>query len=89
MAGREKKLHLALVFATLGIVMSSCVDDRPRPLNQAQRELKDSLILKGMRETAGQQDSICELQLDSLVNVFYDSLLRERLLEIEKLRGRR
>ncbi|TVQ49015.1 MAG: hypothetical protein EA362_05125 [Saprospirales bacterium] len=89
MAVKDKKLHLALIFATLGIVLSSCVDDGPRPLNEAQRELKDSLILKGMRETATQQDSICEMEMDSLVNIFYDSLLRERLLEIEKLRGGR
>ena len=89
MAGKEKKLHLALIFATLGVVMSSCVDDGPLPLNQAQRELKDSLVLKGMREAATEQDSICEIQMDSLVNVFYESLLRERLLEIEKLRGGR
>ncbi len=89
MAGKDKKLHLALVFATLGILMSACVDDRPKPLNQEQRELKDSLILKGMRTAAAQQDSICETELDSLVNIFYDSLLQERLKEIEKLRGSR
>lgn len=86
-ASRETKLHMALLFGTMGILMSACIDDSQRPLNQAQRDLKDSLIAQGMKEVSVQQDSLCTLEMDSLIRIFYDSLLQDRLWEIEKLRS--
>lgn len=86
---KGRKIQLAFLFGTLGILFTACVDQGPLPLDQAQIELKDSLIAEGLKKAIMQQDSICEVEMDSMVNFFYDSLLQDRLLEIEKLRGGR
>lgn len=87
---QKGRIHSILIIAVVVLLGFSSCGERPHdPLNRAQRELKDSLITEGLKQEAALQDSLCTIHGDSLIQHFYDSLLIDRLEEIEKLRRRR
>lgn len=64
-------------------VYVSCTEPPPPSLNYQERLLVDSLYNKGVDSIRPLLDSLCTRQFDSLVQVGVDSMMKERLEEIE------
>lgn len=62
----------------------SCTEPPPPTLNYQERLLVDSLYNKGVDSLRPILDSLCQVQFDSLVKVNVDSMMQERLEEIER-----
>lgn len=61
----------------------NCTEEPPPTLNSKDRDLVDSLYRVQVSEQKPIIDSICGATFDSLVQVAVDSIMLERLTEIE------
>ena len=86
---RKPIVFIALILCSFLLTMSACEEAARPPLNAAQRNMQDSIVTERLKESSLRMDSICDEQLESLVRIYYDSVLDVRLNEIKKLRSRR
>lgn len=82
--------RVLIIFISLSMItIWSCDRESPQTLSGVERDIRDSLLNLKLSDAATFQDSICNLQFDSLVKISYDSILENRLLEIQNLREKR
>ncbi len=67
------------------ILCLSCTDPPPEQLTYKQRKLGDSLAQIEMKRVADSIDSTCELRFEEYVQTAYDSILRNRKKDIQRL----
>ena len=73
----------------LFICFIACSDPYAGQLTEAEKALVDSLYNKDIDSIRIYYDSLCAAQYDSLFKVAVDSILSERVREIEDLRNLR
>ncbi|GIV31271.1 MAG: hypothetical protein KatS3mg029_0622 [Saprospiraceae bacterium] len=66
-----------------GWIWPGCTEPPPPVLNYKERLLVDSLYNKGVDSLRPILDSICQVHFDSIVQSKVDSMMQERLHEIE------
>lgn len=76
------KIALASVVASM--LAAACTEPPPPTLNYKERLLVDSLYNQGVDSLRPILDSLCTLHFDSLVQASVDSMMQERLEEIER-----
>ena len=67
------------------VILASCTDPHAGQLTEAEKALVDSLYKKDIDSIRMYYDSLCTAQYDSLFNAARDSILEERIQEIENL----
>jgi hypothetical protein len=65
-------------------VLTSCTEEPPPTLSFKEREMVDSLFRLQTDSLAPLYDSLCQAHFDSAVQSKVDSMMDERLGEIEK-----
>ena len=75
-----KYLIISFVFIFFG-----CKEDPNRPLTVRERQFADSLMVNHKKIWATYYDSLCQENMQSLVDFYYDSLLQEEIKSIQKL----
>lgn len=68
--------------------LSACQDSPIPTLSKEDKEAIDTLYLAELQTLRPYLDSLCELNFDSLVKIAADSMLIERIEEIEEQRNR-
>ncbi|MAT53229.1 MAG: hypothetical protein CMN32_02030 [Saprospirales bacterium] len=66
------------------MLAAACTEPPPPTLNYKERLLVDSLYNQGVDSLRPILDSLCTLHFDSLVQASVDSMMQERLEEIER-----
>lgn len=66
----------------------ACEEDTTPKITKADIEIIDTLYLDRLKTFRPYLDSICDANFDSLVTTAVDSMLIERMEEIEKQRSR-
>jgi hypothetical protein len=74
---------LTLIFLS-ACFLPACTEDPPPALSYRDRELIDSLFRLQADTLRPIYDSLCIARMDSMVNRNVDSIMQERLAEIEK-----
>jgi len=74
---------MAICFLALGL--SSCGDDPDRALTYSERKFLDSTLAAHQNVWRPVYDSVCTMKQDSMVQYYFDSLLRYELESIKKL----
>ena len=77
-----KPKYLLWGFLLLG--MGACTDPPPPSLNSKDREIIDSLYKLQVKDLKDEADSICDTQHDSLLEMYIDSMMTLRKMEIER-----
>ncbi len=77
-------LHKISLIATGLTMLLACTEPPTPTLNYKERLLVDSLYNHGVDSLRPILDSLCALSFDSLVQVSADSMMQERLEEIER-----
>ncbi|MFK7932593.1 MAG: hypothetical protein AB8G22_03730 [Saprospiraceae bacterium] len=67
---------------------TACEEDTTPQLNKADIDIIDTLYMNELKSFRPYLDSICEAQFDSLVQLAADSMLIERMEEVERQRSR-
>lgn len=66
------------------IFLSSCLRDQGN-LDKEVLKLSDSLYIQNISHMQAYVDSLCEVQYKNRINVFIDSIITVRKLEVSKL----
>ena len=74
---------LTLIFLA-GCLWPGCTEDPPPALSYKDREVVDSLFRMRVDTLRPRYDSLCAARMDSMVQRNVDSIMEERLGEIEK-----
>jgi hypothetical protein len=69
----------------LGLVFLESCGKREVQIDRETQRIIDTIAAKQIAGLNAEMDSICALQFDSLVQVKYDSIMKDRLAEIEFL----
>lgn len=77
-------LKIALAIFSFTATLMACTEPPPPTLNYKERLLVDSLYNSGVDSLRPILDSLCNLHFDSLVQTSVDSMMEERLAEIER-----
>ncbi len=81
---KKHALKISLATLCLAALWGACTEPPPPTLNYKERLQVDSLYNKGVDSLRPILDSLCELQFDSLVQASVDSMMHERMEEIER-----
>jgi len=81
---RKTSLKIAIAVFWLSAGLAACTEPPPPTLNYKERLLVDSLYNQGVDSLRPILDSLCTLHFDSLVQASVDSMMQERLEEIER-----
>lgn len=86
----KQVLHSVLPYLVLLMIISAMVSvescgKREVRIDRETQRIIDTIAANHIAELNAEMDSICALQFDSLIQVKYDSIMKDRLAEIEFL----
>ena len=71
------------------LLTAACTIETPvMPLTKEERQLIDSIYIEESKLLKVEMDSLCDLKFDRFVNHAVDSIIEDRLQEIERLINR-
>ena len=81
-------LTRCLIFLFSLFFCTACEEDTTPQLTKADIDAIDTLYMNKLKTFRPYLDSICAVQFDSLVQLAVDSMLIERMEEVERQRNR-
>ncbi len=87
-----KAYHKFVLFSVVAFCLllpAACTIEPPEmPLTKEERKLIDSIYVAESKLVKIEMDSLCDLKFDRFVNRAVDSIIEDRLQEIERLINR-
>ena len=77
-------MHFAPIILIAALLAPACTEPPPPSLSFREREIVDSLFRRQVDRLHPVYDSLCKARMDSLVQHNVDSIMAERMSEIEQ-----
>ena len=82
---RLSSILATLLICLIGLQLMPGCENKPEPLDRKTIRMIDTMATKEIRKLRSEMDSLCNLEFDTYVQYYVDSIIQKRREEIKAL----